>query len=231
MARLSEAVEYYETRYAAAPGAMRDYREYLKLVGVQPEEKLLDIACGEGFLLEAACHVGLRPFGVEISPTALQLARRRAPAVPLVRSAGEALPFTDRSFDTITCLGSLEHFVDPAAGAREIGRLLRDDGAALVVVPNRRFVGWAVVGRRGTEQRELSELLLDREEWTSLLEAAGLRVSSVSKEPWQTKPQPSRARRLLLRWAWRLIPLRWTYQFAFLCRRGNGGKGIDSPTK
>jgi ubiquinone/menaquinone biosynthesis C-methylase UbiE len=202
---------------------MRDYREYLKLVGAQPGEKLLDIACGEGFLLEAARHVGLHPFGVEISPTALQLARRRVPGVPLVQSAGEALPFTDRFFDRITCLGSLEHFVDPAAGAREIARLLRDDGAALIVVPNRRFVGWLVLGRRGTEQRELSELLLDREEWTSLLEAAGLRVAAVSKEPWHTKPLASRARRLLLRWAWHLIPLRWTYQFAFLCRRATDG--------
>ncbi len=223
MARLSEAVEYYEARYQAAPGAMRDYHEYLKLVGAQPEEKLLDIACGEGFLLEAARRVGLHPFGVEISPTALQLARRRAPGVPLVQSAGEALPFTDRFFDRITCLGSLEHFVDPAAGAREIARLLRDDGAALIVVPNRHFVGWLAVARRGTEQRELSELLLDREGWTSLLEAAGLRVAAVSKDPWHTKPLPSRARRLLLRWAWHLIPLRWTYQFAFLCRRASGG--------
>lgn len=231
MARLSEAVEYYETRYAMAPGAMRDYREYLKLVGAQPEERLLDIACGEGFLLEAARHMGLHPFGVEISPTALQLARRRVPEVPLVQSAGEALPFTDGFFNRIACLGSLEHFVDPAAGAREIARLLRDDGTALIVVPNSRFVGWAVVGRRGTEQRQLSELLLDREEWTSLLEAAGLRVAAVSKEPWHTKPQPSRARRVLLRWAWRLIPLRWTYQFAFLCRRASGGEGAEGPTR
>jgi SAM-dependent methyltransferase len=218
MTRLSELIDYYEARYATPPGAMRDYRRYLQLVDARPGARLLDIGCGEGFLLAEARAAGMDPLGVEISLSALQLTRKRVPSVDLALAAGEFLPLARESFDAVACLGTLEHFADPSAGVREIARVTRRGGQALIVVPNQRFVGWRVLRRKGTEQQDVSELLLNLRAWKSLLEAGGLEVLKVVKEPWDTKPQPTALRRLALRWAWRLIPLRWTYQFAFLCR-------------
>ncbi len=160
--------------------------------------------------------------GVEISVGALRLCQQNAPGVPLVLATGEALPFGDAGFDLVTCLGSLEHFPSPGLGLREIARILRASGSGLVAVPNRRFIGWRLLRRRGTEQQAVAETLFDRDEWYELMGAAGLEVVRVAKEPWHTKPYRSWGRRLLLRWAWRLIPLRWTYQFAFICRRAVG---------
>ncbi len=219
MAKLPELIDYYQERYASPPGAMRNYAAYLKLLDIRPGTRIVDIGCGEGHLLAEAKQVGLVPLGVEIAMTALRLARQHIPGVPLVLAAGEALPFAAETFDVVTCLGSLEHFSDPLAGAREIARILRKEGGvALIVVPNRRFLGWRLLGKSGTEQQEVSELLLDREEWVELLAAAGLQVSRVAKDPWHTKPRRSWVHLLGLYSAWHLIPLRWTYQFAFVCR-------------
>lgn len=218
-ATLDRLIDFYRDRYAAPPGALRDYRAYLPFLDLEPGDRVLDIGCGEGFFLEAAGQQGARPTGIEIVDEAIRLARHRLPQAGLLIAAGEALPFADASFDIVTCLGSLEHFADPAAGAREVARVLRPDGTALVVVPNRRFLGWSLTGRAGTEQQAASELLLDLDEWRRFLEGAGLRVVSVAKEPWHTKPFRSRLKRLAVRIAWWVLPLRLTYQFAFVCRR------------
>lgn len=220
MAKLKELAAYYQRRYATPPGPLRDYARYLDLADVCGGERLLDVGCGEGFLLAEAHARGLSATGTDLVRAALGWARERAG--PVVLAAGEALPFADESFDIVTCLGSLEHFADPPQGARELARVTRRNGRLLIVVPNRRFAGWLPLslwrGGRGTEQREVAEMLLDRREWKVLLEGAGIDVVETVKEPWHTKPYRSRWARLALRFAWWAIPLRWTYQFAFLGR-------------
>lgn len=217
-ADLPRLVAYYRRRYEHPPGPFRDYRAYLPLLGAAPGDRVLDVGCGEGFLLAELDRAGAAPFGVEIVDEALRPARDRVPGARLARAQGEALPFRRRSFDRVACLGSLEHFADPARGASEIARVLAPGGTAVVVVPNRRFAGWLVTGHAGTEQREIAELLLDEPGWRRLLEAGGLVVERVAKEPWHTKPYRSRWVRAALRLANRLLPRRWTYQFAFVCR-------------
>jgi SAM-dependent methyltransferase len=45
------------------------------------------------------------------------------------------LPFPDRSFDLVVCFHVLEHIPDDRSAARELRRVLRSGGEALVVVP------------------------------------------------------------------------------------------------
>jgi hypothetical protein len=85
-------------------------------------------------------------------------------------------------------------------------------------VPNADFIVWRLRGAGGTEQQAVQELLLDLRGWRALVEGCGLRVVSVEKEPWHTKPAApgTRALRTVAR---AVIPLRWTYQFNLICRR------------
>ncbi len=80
--------------------------------------------------------------GVDVSPEALTFCRERG--LDNVRQGeAERLPFADDSFDLITALDVVEHLDDDAAGLREMRRVLRPGGRALLFVPAFMFL-WGV---------------------------------------------------------------------------------------
>ncbi|HTH70338.1 MAG TPA: class I SAM-dependent methyltransferase [Candidatus Saccharimonadales bacterium] len=130
---------------------MRESQEYyarcLALARPTPGDRLLDVACGGGYLLMEAERAGLRTSGIDIADAALARARTFAPKSDLRRGDAEALPYADGSFEIVTCLGSLEHFLDPPKALEEMRRVLAPGGRAIVVVPNQWFAydvarGW-----------------------------------------------------------------------------------------
>lgn len=218
---LERSIEYYDRWYAGPPVAPRDFAAYLDMLRPLPARGAwLDVGCGPGFMLrEVEGLHGWLAVGVDLSLRALRSAGDVAPSAHALSASGEALPFPDDAFDIVTALGTLEHFPSPELGAREVARVLRPGGGALIVVPNRRFVGWAIRGRAGTEQRDNLELLLDRAGWRALLTAGGLDVVDVRRDPWHTRPA-SPPMRWLRRLANALTPLGVNYQFAFVCVPG-----------
>ncbi len=57
------------------------------------------------------------------------------PRYKLVVGDGEEAPFPDNSFDTILNIQVLEHTLHPDKMLREIKRLLKNDGSAIIVIP------------------------------------------------------------------------------------------------
>lgn len=49
---------------------------------------------------------------------------------------GASLPFPDHTFDLVVCKDILEHLLDPMLVLKEAIRVLRDDGAIIISVPN-----------------------------------------------------------------------------------------------
>jgi ubiquinone/menaquinone biosynthesis C-methylase UbiE len=93
--------------------------------------KVLEIGCGEGFLL-AAINASAKT-AVDISPEALRQARRRTTANYGVALA-ERLPFPDGEFDLVVSVGVMEHFIDDKEATREIWRVLRSGGAYATLI-------------------------------------------------------------------------------------------------
>jgi SAM-dependent methyltransferase len=103
--------------------------------------RILDVGCGTGANLELLGRFG-EAEGVDVSEDALAFCRARG--LQNVRhGAAEKLPYKDGTFDLVTALDVVEHLDDDVAGLREMRRVLRKNGRALLFVPAFMFL-WGV---------------------------------------------------------------------------------------
>ena len=114
-----------------------------RIVGSARSEKarILDVGCGTGANLEMLSEFG-QAEGVDVATEALMFCRSRG--VTGVRlGEAEKLPYEDDSFDLVTGLDVVEHLDDDLAGLKEMHRVLRRGGHALLFVPAFMFL-WGV---------------------------------------------------------------------------------------
>ena len=228
----AEDVKSWYNQHYAAKGleSMRPaaaYPVFLDLLGAIRGTRLLDVSCGTGSLLAAAQARGVASVGIDLSDQAVKLAKRVAPGAKVTVGTGEALPYRNASFEFVSCLGSLEHFLDMGQGLEEMKRVATPGGRFCIMVPNQDFIGWKVMGHQGTAQQDINEHLLPLSDWRRLFERHGLAVRKVVPDRWHAvrwrAPGARGVKRLVsgpaLEAAWRLIPLRWQYQFVFVLDR------------
>lgn len=104
----------------------------------QPDDTMLDIACGGGLVVCAfAAHVK-QATGIDMTPAMLDQARKLADAKGLTNVAfrqgdATALPFPDAGFAIVTTRFSFHHFPDPLAVLREMVRVCAPGGRILVI--------------------------------------------------------------------------------------------------
>ncbi|HEY0142241.1 MAG TPA: class I SAM-dependent methyltransferase [Thermoanaerobaculia bacterium] len=96
--------------------------------------RLLDGAVGLGQLAGRMQHSGYRVIGIDYAFDAA-LHVRRTSTIPVVVGDMTRMPFRESTFDGVTTGETLEHLRDDAAAAREIGRVLREEGTVIATVP------------------------------------------------------------------------------------------------
>jgi SAM-dependent methyltransferase len=106
-----------------------------------PGARILEVGCGPGHL---SVRLTRRPdrvvTGLDLDPAMVDRARTRAatsvdagtPGTAFVVGDVAALPFEDGVFDLVVSTFSLHHWSDAAGGIREIGRVLRPGGRAII---------------------------------------------------------------------------------------------------
>jgi len=136
------------------------------------QPRILDVGCGTGANLQMLSQFGVAE-GVDVSEEALDFCRARGlPQVKL--GAAESLPYEDKSFDLVTGLDVVEHLDDDIAGLREMRRVLRPGGRAVLFVPAFMFL-WGVQDDISHHRRRYTLPELKQQ-----LRAAGLAVERAS---------------------------------------------------
>ena len=96
--------------------------------------RVLDIACGRGYLAGLLAQQGLETFGTDILIAAST--RQRYPEVAFLVASLEALPHPDKAFDTVICAHTLEHIQSLQPAIAELRRVAAK--RLIVVVPKQR---------------------------------------------------------------------------------------------
>jgi len=109
------------------------YRELTEYAPAKAES-LLDVGCGSGDFIAEARVLGMKVRGVEISESAVEVARGRGLSCDAGGLAG--LAGTSERFDVIRLFHVLEHLEDPLEGLRTIVGALSPGGVAIIGVPN-----------------------------------------------------------------------------------------------
>jgi len=77
----------------------------------EPQSRVLDVACGEGEMLDLLAARGFRSLvGMDVVFDQVATSRQKEKPWQYIAGAAAALPFRSESFDSILCAHSLHHF-------------------------------------------------------------------------------------------------------------------------
>jgi len=109
----------------------------LDLARPQPGEHVLDVACGTGIVARGIAPIvgrSGRTVGLDFDPLMIAMAKGLDPSIEWREGDLQNLPFDDETFDLVTCQQGLQFLRDREAGLKQIHRVLRPGGRAVLAV-------------------------------------------------------------------------------------------------
>lgn len=104
-------------------------------------KKAIDIGCGYGWLLRTVRDLGCDTFGVDISRYGIKKAINALKGVNLLCADCHHLPFRNQTFDFVTSIWLLEHVMYPPRALKEIYRITKTRGLAIIMAPTPELYG------------------------------------------------------------------------------------------
>ena len=217
-----DKAEDYESLFVPLSGAAATLA--IEAVELDHDERFLDIAAGTGAVTLEAIGAGARVVAIDFSEGMLaflsnKLNRHGVDGVALHQMDGQALEFGDETFDVVGSGFGLVWFPDPAAGLREMHRVLKPGGRAFVTTTGhagssdlQNLIMRASAAAGASMTGPVPSLMPGVDGLREMLEAAGFRDVTVTAQslPW---PIPS-AREFWAKWALESPPgaARWRGQ-------------------
>lgn len=169
--------------------------ELVEAAGVQPGQRVLDVACGTGavtrLLAERVGRTG-RVVGLDVNAGMLAVARAAAMTATIEWNEGNAtdMPLPNAAFDAVVCQQGLQFFPDKLAALHEMRRVLSPGGRLALAVwrgieqaPGFRVLQETLARRIGPEKAALPPFSLgDGQVIRALVSNAGFREVRVRAE-------------------------------------------------
>ncbi len=118
------------------------YSKVSKIIGKIENKKVIDIGCGNGFMLEQIqkdnTDNNIKIFGLDNCKDLVKSTQKRLgnEATIIQASANKDIPFQESDFDIVVSTEVIEHIKYPDLYLREINRILKKDGTLYITVPN-----------------------------------------------------------------------------------------------
>jgi SAM-dependent methyltransferase len=122
----------------------------LQALRLTPGMRVLEFGAGSGWLSRFLTQMGCRVVVLDVSETALRMARELYARQPVIGTQpapefllfdGRRIDLPDGSLDRILCFDAFHHAPNPRATIAEFGRLLADGGIAAFAEPGPRHAG------------------------------------------------------------------------------------------
>jgi ubiquinone/menaquinone biosynthesis C-methylase UbiE len=100
---------------------------------------VLEAGCGNGQWVFYVEKLGFQCVGLDFAVHALKAAQRfakKTEKIYLVSSDIQRLPFNDCALDCVLSFGVIEHFLDPSIILKDLFRVMKPSGKALITTPN-----------------------------------------------------------------------------------------------
>jgi ubiquinone/menaquinone biosynthesis C-methylase UbiE len=157
----------------------------LEKMNLKPTDNVLDVGCGSGWLSRRLAKMATegRVVGMDVSDEMIRVARRTSAGEDnILYVTGEVaqVPWESNFFHHAISIESAYYWPDPAAGVKEIVRVLQPGGAAWILInyyrDNPHCHQWGPLLAIPTH-------LLSTEEWVSFFRAAGCTQVSHERIP------------------------------------------------
>jgi len=111
----------------------------LELMQLRPDERVLDIGCGSGWLCRQIAGLvhGGSVMGIDVSDEMVRRAEQASAGIPHVSfrvGTAEKIPCQDASFTRVVSVESAYYWSDPEKGLSEIFRVLAPQGSAWILI-------------------------------------------------------------------------------------------------
>lgn len=175
----------YDTRGYSYLRPQSAYEIFATILSIRKKQKHLDVACGLGLLIKEFTKQGAEVSGIDLSEVAVQKSKLLCPNAHIQQGNAENLPFEDESFDSITCIGSLERMIDRHKVLNEQLRVLKRDGQVCLMVRNSQNFTWKYIWRPlGLINKKGHQDAMNFRQWVELFENSGLQITHVYPDHW-----------------------------------------------
>jgi 2-polyprenyl-3-methyl-5-hydroxy-6-metoxy-1,4-benzoquinol methylase len=176
--------DYYEPWKVETPERLRRMKELtfaplIDRVRRRRPSTVLDLGCATGELLGMLDGDGVRLFGVDLNPRAIEQTQARLPKATLHAGTLRDEPFPGETFDVVTMVDFIEHVRDPRAELTMVANRLSPDGIVIMSTPRVDSVVRRLSGRAWPQYREEHLTYFTRAGMATALRAAGLSISEV----------------------------------------------------
>lgn len=100
----------------------------IETIALQPKMKVLDIACGPGYVSQRLFEQGALVTGIDFSSEMIKLAKQLYPHIDFREGDAQYLDFADASFNDVVMNFGMLHLAKPRTAIAEASRVLKKGG-------------------------------------------------------------------------------------------------------